>query len=211
MAGVEPFRLVPESSGPDRSLFEVRLIVPELKRRLLAIVIVAQDAERSGPQQQMRSRRRIETAPTRGQHSQDVAAGKQNRVAPGVPHSGDDAVGPRGNLGQRFAARHAIAKELPIGPLEAGCLPTCALRICRNPTRSRSGSISARSPKPASSAVRRARCTGLVSTSPIGSLIFASRLPRSRAFCSPAGVNGMSLRPVCWPERLQAVCPCRAR
>ena len=38
-----------------------------------------------------------------------------------------------------------------------------------------------------------------------------SRSPSWRACCSPRSVSGKSVRPVCWPERLQAVSACRAR
>src|SRR5512139_275447 len=66
--------------------------------------------------------------------------------------------------------------------------------------------MTALSPKPASSQVSRARCIGLQRTSAnasdasIGRIRFASRRPLS--------VNGMSVVPVCWPLRLQAVSPC---
>src|SRR5260370_13650819 len=37
------------------------------------------------------------------------------------------------------------------------------------------------------------------------------RPPSCRALPSPFNVKGKSVRPVCWPERLHAVSPCRAR
>src|SRR5215469_4816590 len=37
-----------------------------------------------------------------------------------------------------------------------------------------------------------------------------NRSPSRRALRSPSGVRGKSVRPVCWPERVHAVFPCRA-
>ena len=64
-------------------------------------------------------------------------------------------------------------------------------------------------PKPVNSQVRRARCKGLVKTR--AKVKPASRCPSWRALRSPRSVNGRSVLPVCWPETVQAVSPCRAR
>ena len=60
--------------------------------------------------------------------------------------------------------------------------------------------------KPASSQVSRARCIGLQRTS----ANVSARVPAASASPSrrPLSVNGMSVVPVCWPLRLQAVSPC---
>jgi hypothetical protein len=68
---------------------------------------------------------------------------------------------------------------------------------------------SAAAPNPASSQVRTARCKGLVNT--LANVMLFRRSPSRRALRSPFEVNGKSVRPVCCPERLHAVSPCRAR
>ena len=83
------------------------------------------------------------------------------------------------------------------------------LRIGRSSIRPIPQSVSATAPKPANSQVRAARCNGLVKTCAKASP--ASRCPSRRAFLSPRSVNGKSVSPVCWPVRLQAVSPCRAK
>ena len=54
-----------------------------------------------------------------------------------------------------------------------------------------------------------ARCNGLVNT--LLKLSPFKRSPSRRALRSPRSVNGRSVSPVCWPERLHAVSPCLAR
>ena len=53
------------------------------------------------------------------------------------------------------------------------------------------------------------RSRGLTKT--LVNVIPRSRSPRLRALHSPRSVSGMSDRPVCWCEIVQAVSPCRAR
>ena len=67
--------------------------------------------------------------------------------------------------------------------------------------------MSAWSPRPESSQVSRARCSGLVSTSANFSLSSTGRI-RS-ASRRPLAVKGMSVVPVCCPLRLHSVSPCR--
>src|SRR5262249_36338072 len=69
--------------------------------------------------------------------------------------------------------------------------------------------IAATAPKPASSQVRVARCKGLVHT--WAKVIPRNRSASRRALRSPRLVSGRSVRPVCWPESVHAVSPCRAR
>src|SRR4051794_21397433 len=70
----------------------------------------------------------------------------------------------------------------------------------------KSGSTSARWAYPARLLVSRARCNGLVSTS---ANECPCRKPRSLdARSRPRGVSGISVRPVCAPERLHSVSPC---
>src|SRR5208282_98228 len=69
-------------------------------------------------------------------------------------------------------------------------------------------SVTAPVPNPDSAQVRDARCNGLVRT--LANFIPLSRSPSRCALRSPSGVRGRSVRPVCWPERVHAVFPCRA-
>src|SRR5208337_3881537 len=66
--------------------------------------------------------------------------------------------------------------------------------------------MTALSPKPARSQVSRARCIGLQRTS--ANALAASTGRIRSASRRPLSVNGMSVIPVCWPLRLQAVSPC---
>src|SRR5256884_7353343 len=49
--------------------------------------------------------------------------------------------------------------------------------------------------------VWRARCRGLVKT--FAKVKPLRRSPSPRAVCSPCSVSGRSVKPVCWPDRLQ--------
>ena len=60
----------------------------------------------------------------------------------------------------------------------------------------------------ANAQVSRARCIGLQRTSAKAFLASTGRI--CSASRRPLSVKGMSVVPVCWPLRLQAVSPCRA-
>ena len=138
-----------------------------------------------------------------------MAAGEQQHVGPQVAQPGDHPVGAGADLGQALAARTAVAEQLPIPAAPSGCPRWSGPRRRRSstpPGRDRPGQ---RRPNPASSAVRRARCKGLVKT--CGKLRPRSRSPQAFGVALAALVRGMSVRPVCWPETVQAVSPCRAR
>src|SRR5262249_14593915 len=62
--------------------------------------------------------------------------------------------------------------------------------------------------KPANSQVLTARCNGLEKT--LAKVNPRNRSPRARALRSPRSVKDKSVRPVCWPDKLQAVSPCLA-
>ena len=80
-------------------------------------------------------------------------------------HPRDHPVGARADVRRRFAAGTAVAKKLPAGPRLRGSRRCACPRSRRNSIRRDRGHRCATAPKPASSHVRFARCSGLVSTS----------------------------------------------
>src|SRR5215472_15322663 len=66
--------------------------------------------------------------------------------------------------------------------------------------------MTATAPRPANLQVSRARCIGLQRTSVNASLASTGRI--RWASRRPLSVNGRSVVPVCWPQRLHAVSPC---
>jgi hypothetical protein len=123
-----------------------------------------------------------------------MGARKKEHVAPQLPHSGDDAVGTGGDLGDAFASRAAVLKDLPAWPFGANVRRCPPLVLAVIPfdkivvdggTCSEAGQL-ARPPRP---------------------LQGAGKNMVEREARSPRSVSGRSVSPVCCPERLHSVSP----
>ena len=90
--------------------------------------------------------------------------GEQQRVAVGGERALDHAVGAGGELLERLAVRDVVAPDVPARALDADVLRGAALVVAVLALAQVVVGLGA-SPKPASSAVRRARCSGEVRTS----------------------------------------------
>ena len=78
-------------------------------------VFVAEDAERSGGQEERSTESGFRADPARGQDAEEVAAGDNQYPIIFRPQARDDAVGPGTNVGDAFAIRAAIAENEPAG------------------------------------------------------------------------------------------------
>src|SRR5215472_10547519 len=88
--------------------------VPQADCRFGAvIVLVVEDAEARGSEQEAPSSSRVEAEPARGEHSQDMAARKQQQIAVGGMHALDHTVGPGAHLRRRLSLRTAVAEQEP--------------------------------------------------------------------------------------------------
>src|SRR5665213_1165356 len=104
--------------GRPPSIAHVAAIVPETDDRLFLAVVVTQRAEGGGAEIKIAAAAGVQTEPTGGQHTKDVAAGKEQDVAAVErPQLANDAVGAGGDVGQTFAARAAVVENVPAGPL----------------------------------------------------------------------------------------------
>ena len=184
-------------------------VVPEADDRFIPRMLVAQDAERCRAQEQEPPVRSRQSQPAGGQNPEEMAVPEQEDAALDRPQFADQAIGPCSDGLDRLAARTPVAKQRPARPVPLDVGGASARRTGRNPIPSGRARASPTSPKPASSPVRRARWSGLTMT--FVNDIPRSRSPRLRALRSPRSVSGMSVRPVCWCESVQAVSPCRAR
>ena len=159
--------------------------------------------QRRGVEQEVLPRADRQADPARRQHAEDVAVREQRDVAR-TSRTRAITRSTRAPTVRRLAARTAVAEDQPAGRALAdlrGVRPSYR----RSPTR-RVGSIAARSPRPASSQVSRARRSGLVSTrrTIVGEHRAPSRArparPSRSAGCRSAGVA---------PDRLHSVSPWR--
>src|SRR5215470_12253121 len=137
--------------------------VPQPDRRLCQIVLVAENAEARCAEQQVTPGRCLEAEPAGGEHSRDMGARKDRDIAPDSAYALNNPVGPCGYLTRRFASRAPVAEQKPARALGEDVGGAAALILAVIPF-GEVGSVSAASAKPASSAVRRARCDGLVNT-----------------------------------------------
>ena len=183
--------------------------VPQLDYRFGQVVVfIGQRTEACGAQQEVPATSRVQTEPAGGEHPKEMPARKNQHVTFDRPHPAHDAVGPRADLTRRLSSGAAVAEELPVRALrmDLGRAPPLILAVI---PLDQVGVDFGRGPKAGQSQVRAARCKGLVKT--LAKASPRSRCPRARALRSPRSVKGRSVRPVCCPERLQAVSPCRVR
>src|SRR5262249_41274176 len=138
---------------------------------------------------------------------QKMAAGKNQNVPVDGAQATYHPVGPGANLIRRFSAGATVAEQLPTGTIRKDLGRATAFILAVVPFVQVTIDFS-HGPKPANSQVRLARCNALVNT--LVKVSPFNRSPRRRALRSPRSVSGKSVIPVCWPERLQAVSPCRA-
>src|SRR6267143_673002 len=88
--------------------------VPQSDHRMVTAVFIAQRAEARRTQHESISARCFNPSPARSQHSEEVPAGEKQNVARRRPHAVQYSVSPRGDLLWRFAARAAVAEQLPV-------------------------------------------------------------------------------------------------
>ena len=195
--------------APDLSGDGVAIVVPEEDGRVVQGVLVAEDAERRGAEPEVARVRRRQAQPASGQDAEEVAVAEEDDAAAGPFEASHDAVGPGADRLHRLTPGTAVAEQVPARAAPRGSRPWSGPRTRRSPTPAGRPRARPRAPNPASSHVLRARPSGLTKTSSNVSPL--SRSPRLRALASPRAVSGMSVRPVCWREIVQAVSPCRAR
>src|SRR5438093_1333493 len=120
---------------PFRPLFHSRqhvaIVVPEPDHRLIAGMLVAQDAERRSAQEQEPAVGRGQPEPASAQDPEEVAVSKEENGADDRPQAGYDAIGPGTDCLDRLAPRTTIAEEVPTGPLVAdvGRRPALVLAV----------------------------------------------------------------------------------
>ena len=192
-----------------RGMDDVFIVVPEADCRFREIVFVTQDAEAGGVEQPEFSGVWFQPQPPRGEHPQEMTAGEDEHVAVDRADLCDDSIGAGAYLLGRLAVGATVAEEQPIGPLGLNLLRPPAFVLRRSSIRRGRDRLSATAAKPDNSQVCRARLSGLVKTR--AKERPASRFPSRRALISPQSVSGKSVVPVCWPVRLHAVSPWRAR
>src|SRR4029453_10859537 len=96
---------------------EAPVLVPDVDDASLALV--AEEADRRGPQRQVATVYRRQPDPARGQDSQDVRVGEQRDVAVDGVDPGDHAPRPLSHLLHALALRHRGRPDRPSGLLNA--------------------------------------------------------------------------------------------
>src|SRR5262244_2197391 len=94
-------------------------LVPQPDCRLLKTVFIAQRAQARRTQHERPGVECVDPNPARGQHAEEMPAGKKENVSWQPSQAIHDAIGARGDLLRRFAPRTAIAEEFPIWTLRA--------------------------------------------------------------------------------------------
>src|SRR6476660_4264914 len=89
-------------------------VVPKVDRGLLRAVFIAQAAQASRTEHERSAEQRFQPNPTRSQYSKKVAAREKQNVSGNFTDALHDTVCPRRNVFWRFAARAAIAEQLPV-------------------------------------------------------------------------------------------------
>src|SRR5262245_19224118 len=136
-----------------------------------------------------------------------MTAGKNQNVPVNGAQAAHHPVGPRAYLIRRLSAGTTVAKYLPTGTFRKDLGRATAFILTVVPFVQ--VTIDLRHGSEASQLAGPARALhGLVNTLVKGSPF--NRSPSRAALRSPPSVSGKSVIPVCWPERLQAVSPCRA-
>ena len=139
-----------------------------------------------------------------GEHPQKMPAGKDQHIAFDLAQTAHGAIGPRANLVRRFAVRAAVAEQLPVGVFRMNLRRSKALVIAVVPF-DQIGIHFGDGPEAGqfAGAGRALQWTreDLRENQP------RQPFPSRRALRSPRSVSGRSVRPVCWPVRLQAVSP----
>ena len=145
--------------------------------------------------------------PARGERPQGVAVPEDQRPLGHAAEPVDHAVQPLGDLVGGLAARGSRGSRPSSRAPPRGSRRWCGPRSRRTPT-----PPGPRRPRrrrsPASSAVTRARCSGLVSTRSKCTSASRSRSVRAPP-ARPRAVSGRSVVEVCRPDRLHSVSPCR--
>src|SRR2546428_3684793 len=95
----------------------LRRLVPEADHRLRAVMFVPNRTEAGCSEHEVPARPRLEPEPTRGEHSEKVAARKEQHVPLDGSHPAYHPVGPRSHLVRRLPARAAVAEQLPVRAL----------------------------------------------------------------------------------------------
>src|SRR5438309_8915373 len=106
-------------------------VVPQPDSRLGKVVLVAEQAEARGAEQEIAPAGSFETEPTGGEDAQDMTARKHEDVAAEGTHTADDAIGSYADLVRSFPARATVAEQMPIRalPEDLGGAPAFILAI----------------------------------------------------------------------------------
>src|SRR5262249_9172191 len=103
-----------------RGRADVRLVwrfVPEVDHRIGVMVLVPERADAGRAEKEILAGPGLPPEPPRREHSQEVSAREQQRVALDAAYPPDDTVGPGADLIGRLPSRNAIAEQLPVGTL----------------------------------------------------------------------------------------------
>src|SRR5579864_2641299 len=92
-------------------------LVPQFDRRLVLVVLVAEDADARRAEHEKAPLRGRKAEPARRQDSQDMAARKHDRRGLGRAQAGDDPIGAGAYVGRLLAIRAAVAEQEPAGAL----------------------------------------------------------------------------------------------
>src|SRR5256885_298721 len=94
------------------------VIVPQADHWLLQpVVLVAEDADRRGIQQEKARRVRGQPQPASRQHPENMSVSKDKHVPWFLPRSRDDSIRPLTDLLRGLSSGTAIAKQVPPGRL----------------------------------------------------------------------------------------------
>src|SRR5437667_2134916 len=89
-------------------------IVPQPDRGLGRAVLVTQCAQARRAQHERSAVNWLNPDPACGQHSEKMSAGKKQNISSHRAPAAHDAISPRSDLLRRFAARAAVAEQLPV-------------------------------------------------------------------------------------------------
>src|SRR5437016_13368095 len=89
-------------------------IVPQPDRGLGRAVLVTQCAQARRAQHERSAVNWLNPDPACGQHSEKMSAGKKQNISSHRSHAAHYAISPRSDLLRRFAARAAVAEQLPV-------------------------------------------------------------------------------------------------
>src|SRR5947209_20141670 len=92
-------------------------VVPQADDGFIDVVLVPQNAEAGGTQQQIPADGWLASEPPGGEHTQEVAARKNQHVGSDGSHPAQRPVCARRDLLWRFASWTAVAKQVPVRPL----------------------------------------------------------------------------------------------